>query len=115
MKESTSKIKQSCHQSFPCFYRRHDWCTFWEEADKIPAAWDKLFPDDPTCDLVAIDTFREPCLELEEKRRERCAGFIIPGEQGWLKCEECRESLCQYMEEPFRVPDMLGWLRKDST
>jgi hypothetical protein len=113
MKKSTSQIENRCPNNFPCFYRKDKSCTFREEAEKRPAAWNKVFPDDDW-DLRYIDTFREPCLELDEKRIESCAGFHIPGEKGWLKCEECRESPCNYMGEPFEVGDTLGWMRNNS-
>jgi hypothetical protein len=114
MKKSTKSIEHRCPSNYPCFYRRSTRCTFWEQAEAIPAVWEKVFPDDPDWDLRVIDTFREPCLWLAEERRKSCAGFIIPGGKGWLECEECKESLCKYMGEPFRVGDVLWWMRDDS-
>lgn len=114
MKNITSKIEHRCSQDCPCFYRKGNSCTFWEEVEIIPAAWNRVFPDDD-CDLRYIDTFREPCLYLNEARWESCRGFYNPRDEGWLKCEDCKESLCSYMEQPFEVGDTLGWLRDKST
>jgi len=89
-----TEIKHKCEETFPCFYRKDGLCTFWEQAEAIPAAWEKVFPGDPAWDdFRAIDTFREPCLELIEERKRHCASFHIPFEKGWLKCEKCNESL----------------------
>ena len=60
MEKLTSQIQQDCAQKSPCFYRKDSRCTFWEEAEKIPAAWKKVFPEDVDSDLTAIDIFREP-------------------------------------------------------
>ncbi|MBA7569650.1 hypothetical protein ES708_11391 [subsurface metagenome] len=101
-------------KAFHCFYRKDGLCTFWEQAWAIPAAWEKVFPDDPDDDsaLRDIDTFREPCLTEMEKRDEACAGFHIPFEKGWLKCEECNESLCPYEGQRFYIGDELAWMRE---
>jgi hypothetical protein len=107
--------EQKCVEHFPCLYRENYCCTFWKQVEKIPAVWEKVFPGDPECDLQVIDTFREPCLELDEERGECCEVFNIPGDPKWLKCEECQESLCRYIEQPFEVGDTLRWMRKDKT
>lgn len=103
-----------CPQSFPCFYRKDGICTFWEQAEAIPAAWEKVFPDDSDNDLRAIDTFREPCLTELEKRENACASFKIPFEQGWLGCEKCNETLCSYAGETFRIGDEFVWMREEN-
>jgi len=107
-----TEIKHECEETFPCFYRKEGLCAFWEEAEAIPAAWEKVFPDDPAWDdFRAIDTFREPCLTEMEKRDEACAGFHIPFEKGWQDCENCNNSLCPYEGRPFSIGDELIWMK----
>jgi len=57
-----TKIKHNCEETFSCFYRKDGLCTFWEQAEAIPAAWEKVFDDHPDdyAALMDIDTFRAP-------------------------------------------------------
>jgi len=107
-----AQSKFKCGEKMPCFYRKDGLCTFWEQAEATPAAWEKVFPGNPAWDnFRAIDTFREPCLIEMEKRDNTCASFKIPFEEGWLGCEGCNETLCAYAGEPFRIGDNLRWMR----
>ncbi len=103
-----------CKDTFYCCYRQDSRCTFWEQAEAVPAVWEKVFPEDPDYDLVVIDTFREPCLVKDEERWDRCASFHIWEEPGWVQCETCSESLCSYMGGPFEIGDVLGWMKEES-
>ena len=111
--------KFSCpeRKTFPCFYRKDGICTFYEQAWAIPAAWEKVFPDDPDVDGVLrdIDTFHEPCLIEGKKRDEACARFHTRFEQGLTDCEKCNNSLCSYAGVPFSIGDTLAWMRDLTT
>ncbi|MBA7687188.1 hypothetical protein ES703_95648 [subsurface metagenome] len=108
-----TQIRHKCEETFSCFYRKDGLCTFWEQAEAIPAAWEKVFDEDPDDDaaLRDIDTFREPCLIEMEKRDFACAGFHIPFEKGWQDCENCNNSLCPYEGQRFYIGDELAWMR----
>lgn len=108
-----TQIKHKCEETFSCFYRKDGLCTFWEQAEAIPAVWEKVFDEDPDDDeaLRDIDTFREPCLIEMEKRDFACAGFHIPFEKGWQDCENCNNSLCLYERRRFYIGDELAWMR----
>ena len=110
-----TQIKHKCEETFSCFYRKGGFCTFWEQTEAIPAAWERVFDDDPNdhSALRVIDTFREPCLIEMEKRDEACAGFRIPFEKGWIDCEKCDNSLCPYAGKPFSIGDELAWMREE--
>jgi uncharacterized protein YbdZ (MbtH family) len=110
-----TQINHKCNETFPCFYRKDGLCSFWEQAEAIPAAWEKVFKEDPDGDaLRVIDTFREPCLVEMENRDKACAGFHIPFEKGWIDCEKCNESLCLYVGKPFSIGDVLAWMSEEN-
>jgi hypothetical protein len=96
-------IKHKCEETFPCFYRQDDLRTFWDQAEAIPAAWEKVSPDNPGDELRVINTFRRLCLTLIEEREFYCAGFHLPYEQGWLDCEKCENSPYPYAGMSFSV------------
>lgn len=112
MTEIRGEQMRCSEPSTECFFRIDNRCDFWNQAEQIPGIFEPIFGNEPDGPSF-IDTFREPCLDDEHERSERCESFYVPGEEGYLQCENCREYICGYQGRDDSVGDVLAHLRKE--
>ena len=73
----TQKTKRPCWATFPCFYKKNNFCTFWIQAEAILEKFAEGDPQNRNCYQSMIDANREPCLELNEEERKRGVTDIL--------------------------------------
>ena len=71
MEKLTGKTKHPCWAEFKCYYKVNDTCTYWEQVKAMMSALQEKQHKGTSCCLDLIDTFQEPCLELDEEGRRR--------------------------------------------
>ena len=70
MTNVTGKTKRPCWATFPCYYRKNNFCTFWIYIDVILGKFAEGDPENRNCYLGVAKSLQEPCLELDEAERK---------------------------------------------
>ena len=77
MANVTENIKRPCWATFPCFYKKNNFCTFWIHVEVIREKFAEDDPGNRNYYQGMIDDLREPCLELNEEERKRGVTDIL--------------------------------------
>ncbi len=71
------KTNHPCWAEFECYYKANYTCTYWEQLTAILSVLQEKQHKGASCCLDLIDTFQEPCLELDEEGRRRGIGNVL--------------------------------------
>ena len=77
MEQLTRKTTRPCWAEFKCYYKVNNTCIYWEQVEVMLSELQEKQHKGSTCCFDLIDTFQEPCLELDEERRRSGIGNVL--------------------------------------